>query len=168
MFDHVQWRQRNVQSCCFAYSNLLLFWRSRWILSLLGSFSKDVGDGNESVKKAIGLLIKTTLHVHNAFLLFLCRHCTTTTWECLISRFMEDVNKRQRIFLSLISTKNWSTVPKKSTPRKFIYVGHFQLIGINATMFKKKREFLLKVMFLLPSPSSMLKLPINSCTAAAY
>ena len=69
MFDHVQRRQRNVQSCCFAYSNLLLFWRSRWILFLLGSFSKDVGDGNESVKKAIGLLRKTTLHVRHAFLL---------------------------------------------------------------------------------------------------
>ena len=35
----------------------------------LGSFSNDDGDGNEDVKKAIGLLRKTTtLHVHHAFL----------------------------------------------------------------------------------------------------
>ena len=33
-----------------------------------GSFSNDDGDGNENVKKAIGLLSKTTsLHVHHAF-----------------------------------------------------------------------------------------------------
>ena len=35
---------------------------------LLGSFSNDDGDGNQNVKKAIGLLSKTTtLHVHHAF-----------------------------------------------------------------------------------------------------
>jgi len=36
---------------------------------LLGSFSSDDGDGSEDIKKAIGLLRKTTsLHVHHAFL----------------------------------------------------------------------------------------------------
>ena len=36
---------------------------------VLGSFSNDDGDGNESVKRAIDLLIKTiTLHVDHAFL----------------------------------------------------------------------------------------------------
>ena len=35
----------------------------------VGSFSNDDGDGNENVKKAIGLLSKTTsLHVHYAIL----------------------------------------------------------------------------------------------------
>ena len=34
----------------------------------IGSFSNDDGDGNEDVKKAIGLLRKTTtLHEHHAF-----------------------------------------------------------------------------------------------------
>ena len=38
-------------------------------LPTLGSFSNDDGDGKEDVKKAIGLLRKTTtLHVHHAFL----------------------------------------------------------------------------------------------------
>ena len=41
----------------------------RLMLYILGSFSNDDGDGNEDVKKAIGLLRKTTtLHVHHAFL----------------------------------------------------------------------------------------------------
>ena len=34
------------------------------------------------------------------FCTFLCRHCTTTTWKCLISRFMEDLKTRQRLSLS--------------------------------------------------------------------
>ena len=38
-------------------------------LLCIGSFSNDDGDGKEDVKKAIGLLRKTTtLHVHHAFL----------------------------------------------------------------------------------------------------
>ena len=72
---------------------------------LFGGVSNDNGDGdgNENAKKAMGLLSKTRiLHVHRicGFCTFLCRHCTTTTWKCLISRFMEDVTKRRRIFLS--------------------------------------------------------------------
>ena len=47
---------------------------------LLGSFSNDDGDGNEDVKKVIGLLRKTeTLHVHTHFCTFLYRPRTTTT-----------------------------------------------------------------------------------------
>ena len=34
------------------------------------------------------------------FCTFLCRRCTTTTWKCLISRFVEDVNTRQRLSFS--------------------------------------------------------------------
>ena len=32
------------------------------------------------------------------FCTFLSRHCTTTTWKCLISRFVEDMNTRQRLY----------------------------------------------------------------------
>ena len=35
------------------------------------------------------------------FFSFLSRFCTTTTWKCLISRFMEVVNKQRRNFISL-------------------------------------------------------------------
>ena len=41
------------------------------------------------------------------FVHFFARFCTTTTWKCLISRFMEYVNKQQRNFTSL-STWTWS------------------------------------------------------------
>ena len=73
-----------------------------WQHCIIGSFSNDDGDGDEDVKKAIGLLRKTTtLHVHHAFCTFLYRPCTTTTWKCLIASFMEDVNKQRRISFSL-------------------------------------------------------------------
>ena len=32
---------------------------------------------------------------------FLCCHCTTTTWKCLISRFVKDVDKQWQNLLSL-------------------------------------------------------------------
>ena len=37
------------------------------------------------------------------FCTFLCRRCTTTTWKCLISRFIEDRNTKQQ-FQSLSTT----------------------------------------------------------------
>ena len=42
----------------------------------------------------------TTLHVHHAFCTFLGRYCTTTTWKCLISRFVEGMNTRELLFFS--------------------------------------------------------------------
>ena len=53
-------------------------------------------------KRSIGLISKTTtLHVHHTFFqcTLLCRQCTNTTWKCLISPFMQDVNKPRRGFL---------------------------------------------------------------------
>ena len=61
---------------------------------VLGTLRCHDGDENENDKTA-------TLHVHLAFCTFLYRHCATTTGKCLISRFMEDVNKRRLNFLSL-------------------------------------------------------------------
>ena len=65
----------NVQSCCFACLNLLLFCcsqcrrRRRCLDSLLGSLSNDDADVNENRKKAKAYFGKTTiLHVHHAFL----------------------------------------------------------------------------------------------------
>ena len=68
-------------------------------------------------------------------------------------KFMEDVNKRRRISVSL-----YNALFKKSPPGKFANICHFQQIGINVTVFEK-RKFFLKVTFSLPLPSSMLKLP---------
>ena len=50
-------------------SHILMAKRSHCLSSSVGSFSNDDGDGNQDVKKTIGLLRKTTtLHVHHAFL----------------------------------------------------------------------------------------------------
>ena len=40
------------------------------------------------------------------FCTFLCRRCTTTTWDCLISRFMWNVNWRRFSFFFLNSEKD--------------------------------------------------------------
>ena len=80
-------------------------------------------DGNENFNKTIGLISKTTtLHVHHAFIFaFLCHFCTTTTWRCLILRFMDNVNKQRRnlFFFSLL---NLDMVPWNSTPFGFAYI----------------------------------------------
>ena len=47
-----------------------------------------------------------TLHVQHAFCTLLCRHCRTTTWNCLISRFVEDVNTRQLLSFSFSWTRS--------------------------------------------------------------
>ena len=47
-------------------------------------------------QKSIGFISKTTtLHMHQAFCICHCRHCTTTKWKRLISRFVEDGHTRQ-------------------------------------------------------------------------
>ena len=80
-------------------------------------------DSNENFNKTIGLISKTTtLHVHHAFIFaFLCHFCTTTTWRCLILRFMDNVNKQRRnlFFFSLL---NLDMVPWNSTPFGFAYI----------------------------------------------
>ena len=35
--------------------------------------------------------------MQHVFCTFLCRRCTTATWNCLISRFVEDGNKKQHL-----------------------------------------------------------------------
>ena len=73
----------------------------------IGSFSNDDGDGTENVNKAIGLLRKTTiLLVHHAYCTFFpITARLQRELKCLISRFMEDANKRRRMFLFLSKLK---------------------------------------------------------------
>ena len=69
---------------------------------MLGSLSNDDGDVNENGKKAIGLDKQNNnfARASRFFCTFLCRHCTTTTWKCLISRFVENMNTRQQLYFS--------------------------------------------------------------------
>ena len=80
-------------------------------------------DGNENFNETIGLISKkTTLHVHHAFIFaFLCHFCSTTTWRCLILRFMDNVNKQRRNLFSF-SLLNLDMVPWNSTPFGIAYI----------------------------------------------
>ena len=67
---------------------------------ILGSLSNDDGDVNENGKKAIVLDCGQNNNFARAprfFCTFLCRRYTTPWWKCLISRFVENVNTRQRL-----------------------------------------------------------------------
>ena len=68
---------------------------------MLGSFSNDDGNGNQDVKKAIGLLRETTtLHVHHAFLYI---SLPSSKLEC----GPQEINSRE-IRLQLSFLANWN------------------------------------------------------------
>ena len=63
------------------------------------------------------------------FVHFFARFCTTTTWKCLISRFMGDItsdDKIQFLFLYL------DMVPRNSTPGGFANIWQSKWVGIIA------------------------------------
>ena len=67
----------------------------------IGSLSNYDGDVNESGKKPVGLdswQNNNSARASRFFCTFLCRRCTTTTWKCLISRFVENVTTRQQLY----------------------------------------------------------------------
>ena len=75
-----------------------------------------------------------TLHVHRTFYTFLCRFCTTTTWNCLISLFMENVKKRRQNFILFL---NLNMFLKNSTPAAFAYIWQSKWAGIIAINTKR-------------------------------
>ena len=106
----------------------------------VGSFSNDDGDGdgNENVKKAIGLLSKTTsLHVHHAFLYISLP--LLHDYDVKMPSFMfygGCKTSDDKLFFFFL---NLSAVPKKSNPRKLAYISYFQRIEINATKLEKSQ-----------------------------
>ena len=81
---------------------MLLLWLLwlLWLLLLLGSFwrwrqRKRQKSNRFSLTKQQLCTCITLFCTH-----FLCRHCTTSTWNFLISHFVEDVNTRQRVSFS--------------------------------------------------------------------
>ena len=77
---------------------------------------------------------------------FLCPPCTTTTWNFLISRFMEKVNTRQRFFFLLV---NLDTALQNSYPKKMANIWQIKGVGIRAMKFETARIFTFWVTFLL-------------------
>ena len=69
------------------------------IIGSLRNDDDDDGDGNESGKKS-NRFRQAKQRLCTCITLswtFLCRRCTTTTWNCHISRFVEDGNTRQQL-----------------------------------------------------------------------
>ena len=90
--------------------NLTLFGRFRCRRRLSGgSLSNDDGDGNENVKKTRDRLNRQNNNFVSTsrFLVLYVYLLSLHDYDVknLISRFMEDVNKRRRIFLSLFKLK---------------------------------------------------------------
>ena len=125
------------------------------LAKIIGTFSNDDGDSNENVKKknwTTGLLEQNNKfagQVHKLLCTFLCRHCTTATWKCLILRFMENFScwktlnillQEQRDYLSLERVK-----PVLAFPHK---------IALNALSFSS----LFMSLYTLPAVSKFFKM----------
>ena len=80
------------------------------------------------------LLCERRLWLATRFGTFLCRPCTTTTWNFRMQRLMAEVNTWRIIFPSL--SLNLVAVPRNSTPGKFANIWHFEQVG---TKFDKKK-----------------------------
>ena len=65
---------------------------------ILGSWSNDDGHVKENGKRGNRFKVakQQPYTCITPFCTFLCRHSATTMWKCLISRFVEDMNARQR------------------------------------------------------------------------
>ena len=74
------------------------------------------------------------------FLYISCRFCTTTTWKCLISRFMENVNKQRRNFISLSELVYG---PLKFNFRRVAYILQSKWVGIIAIKTERTQILLL-------------------------
>ena len=128
------------------------------------------GRQRERQKKTIGFISKTTtLHAHHTFLyfslpvfarlrrrfykqnnnfarasrffvLFFASFCTTTTWTCLFSRFIEDINKQRRNFISLFELGNgpleFNSMRNKNNERTQIHFLSDVLVAVESLDLK--------------------------------
>ena len=79
------------------------------------------------------------------FCTFLCRRCTTTTWNCLISRFEEDVtDKNTTLFLF-----SWTSIQsfRIQLPKKFANIWRNERAGISAILKVSTRTHFLSDVF---------------------
>ena len=83
-------------------------------------------------------------------------HRTTSTWNLLIWRFIEDVDIRRQIFLPLFELEN---ILKNSTPGKVAYIWYVERVQIDAIKFERTKIHFLAT-FSLPWSSSLLKVPL--------
>ena len=115
-----------------------------------GSLSNDDGDGNKNGKWKRFRLAKQQLCTYiTLFCTFLSRRCTTTTWKCLISRFVEDGNTGQQFSFSFLEL--WYS-PSELNSQKIANIWQTERDGISAIKFEAARiHFLSDVFVALPS-----------------
>ena len=78
------------------------------------------------------------------FCTFLCRRCTTTTWKCLISRFVEDGNTGQQLSFSFLEL--WYS-PSELSSQKIANIWRIKRDGISAIKFEAARIHFLSDVF---------------------
>ena len=90
------------------------------------------------------------------FSTFLSHFCTTTTWKCLISHFMEDVTSNDKILFLFLSL---AMVPWNSASGGFVYNWQSKWVGIIAIKTERTQiHFLSDVLVTITSLD--LKVPI--------
>ena len=105
---------------------------------LLRSLSNDDGDGNENGNKSnrFRLARQQLCTCITLFCTSLGRRYTTATWECLISRFVEDVNKANKVSFSF--PELWYR-PLKFTLKKSANIWRIKRDGISEIKFEVAR-----------------------------
>ena len=80
--------------------------------------------------------------MRHAFLCaFLCRRCTTTTWKCLFSRFLEELNTKRRF------SKSFEKIVELSSRKTHQIENLIKRHGIRDTNFKTVRIHFLRDVF---------------------
>ena len=107
----------------------------RGSIYLIGSLSNDAGRRQLKRQKSSRFIVeKQKLRTCiTLFCTFLCRHCTTTTWKCLISGFFKDGNLRQQLSFSF--PELWYSHLEFNS-KKFANIWRIKRDGINAIKFE--------------------------------
>ena len=144
------------KSCLVNMTVVLSWWRSRVrIIGTLRSFSNDDGDGNENVKKAIGLLSKTTnLHVHLAFLYI--SQPPLQEYDVKMSNFTFYGGRKQATTNFCLSLSKLLCGPQEINSREIRPLLTFQANWNKRGKVWKNENSFFKVTFSQPSPSSVL------------
>ena len=88
----------------------------------------------KAVQRRIGRFNKQNNNFSRAshfFCTFLYRFCTTTSWKCLISHFMENVNRQRRNFISLSELGYPPRFPWNSASGGFTYIWQSKYVTIS-------------------------------------
>ena len=115
---------------------------------ILGSLRCHYGDGSENLTKQLVKISKTTtLHVHQAFLYISLPSLHDYEENCLISRFIDNVNIRRRISLALFKLFFFKLFLKNSTPGELAYIKHSDRDKVIVLKFHRPRSHFLSDVF---------------------